>query len=551
VTVKAARRKLLSSHSARVGYCCSVAALLIFLGSHGLQNAVADGETRTISFHHIHTGEDLTVTYKVNGRYDEEALNKINQLLRDWRETEAVRMDPHLVDLLWEVHREVNAKEPIWVVCGYRSPQTNSMLRRRSSGVAEFSQHMLGKAVDFYIPGVALDDLRAAGLRAQRGGVGYYPTSGSPFVHLDTGNVRHWPAIPEAQLARVLAKGPLTSVAANDRGTRVAAKLPNPFAKLFGGKDEHEDTDSAAATSSSRSAATQSRPETPRAASVAAVESKSEKPVAVAAVPVPPSRPAAKPASKPATFEVASAISKPVPMRPAQASSLVAQASMSVRDIINERGFWQGIPEPIESAKANAAARSGTPARRPSGAAVAAVAAADPAVTGSVAPWPMSERNDPVAATAGALAYAPVTTPAIPSRPVPMGSAVARPAPPPVAAQPDTTVAVKRSGDRPSVVSQPGGAAASAGGVKPGERFNDPWLRAMILSPSAQGFMSTSLLGAPDYRSFAPYLQKPPASVMMTFSDDPYLGMGTDKFAGTAVVFVSTVTFNQHTASLR
>ena len=149
MTVKAAHRKLLSSHSARAGYCCSIAALLIFLGSHGLQNAVADGETRTISFHHMHTGEDLTVTYKVNGRYDEEALNKINQVLRDWRETEVVRMDPHLIDLLWEVHREVNAKEPIWVVCGYRSPQTNSMLRRRSNGVAEFSQHMLGKAVDF------------------------------------------------------------------------------------------------------------------------------------------------------------------------------------------------------------------------------------------------------------------------------------------------------------------------------------------------------------------------------------------------------------------
>ena len=74
-------------------------------------------------------------------------------------------MDPHLIDLLWEVHREVGAKEPIWIVCGYRSPGTNAMLRRRSSGVAKFSQHMTGKAIDFYIPGVALEDVRAAGLR--------------------------------------------------------------------------------------------------------------------------------------------------------------------------------------------------------------------------------------------------------------------------------------------------------------------------------------------------------------------------------------------------
>ena len=191
------------------GYSCGLAALLIAFGCNGLQNATAEGDTRTLSFHHIHTNEDLTITYKVNGRYDEEALKKINWVLRDWRKNEAIEMDPHTIDLLWDVHREVGAKAPIWIICGYRSPETNAMLRRRSSGVAKFSQHMLGKAIDFYIPGVPLDQLREAGLRAQRGGVGFYPTSGSPFVHLDTGSVRHWPRMPEAQMAKVMAKGPL------------------------------------------------------------------------------------------------------------------------------------------------------------------------------------------------------------------------------------------------------------------------------------------------------------------------------------------------------
>ena len=76
-------------------------------------------------------------------------------------------------------------------------------------------------------------------------------------------------------------------------------------------------------------------------------------------------------------------------------------------------------------------------------------------------------------------------------------------------------------------------------------------MRAMIVSPSAQNFMSTSLMGAPDYRNLGAYLQKPTASVMMTFTDDPYLGLTTERFSGSAVVFVSTVTFNQRTASLR
>ena len=89
----------------------------------------------------------------MNGNYDQAALQKVNHALRDWRTGKPTNMDPHLIDALWEVYRETGAKEPIHVIGGYRSPATNAMLRRRSSGVAKSSQHMLGKAIDFYIPG--------------------------------------------------------------------------------------------------------------------------------------------------------------------------------------------------------------------------------------------------------------------------------------------------------------------------------------------------------------------------------------------------------------
>src|SRR5438105_10441930 len=193
--------------SPKAGTCAGLTSLLLLAGAGSVQDATALNETRTLTFHHTHSDEDLTVTFKRDGRYDEEALKQLNHYLRDWRSQEQTEMDRRLFDILWEAYRDVDGKQPINIISSYRSPATNAMLRRRSSGVARFSQHMLGHAIDFYIPGVALADIRAAGLRLQRGGVGFYPTSGSPFVHLDTGSIRHWPRMTQDQLAKVFPNG--------------------------------------------------------------------------------------------------------------------------------------------------------------------------------------------------------------------------------------------------------------------------------------------------------------------------------------------------------
>ena len=180
---------------------------MLLCGAGSVHDATAENETRTLSFHHTHSDEDLTVTFKRDGRYDEAALKQLNHYLRDWRTQDETVMDRHLFDILWEVYRDVDGKQPIQIVSSYRSPDTNAMLRRRSSGVARYSQHMLGHAMDLYIPGVPLEQIRFAGLRLQRGGVGFYPTSGSPFVHLDTGSIRHWPRMTHDQLAKVFPDG--------------------------------------------------------------------------------------------------------------------------------------------------------------------------------------------------------------------------------------------------------------------------------------------------------------------------------------------------------
>ena len=167
----------------------------------------AFAETRKLNVYFVHTKERASITFKRNGRYVQGGLKQLNNILRDWRQKEATKMDPRLFDLLWEVYQASGSKSYIHVVSAYRSPKTNAMLRKRSRGVAKKSQHIAGKAVDFYIPDVPVSKLRQIGMKFQVGGVGYYPKSGSPFVHLDVGSVRSWPRMSRKELSRVFPNG--------------------------------------------------------------------------------------------------------------------------------------------------------------------------------------------------------------------------------------------------------------------------------------------------------------------------------------------------------
>lgn len=171
--------------------------------------SAAVAQTRALKLYNLHTHEKQTIVFKRGGRYDASGLKKINNILRDWRKNEPTKMDPRLLDLIWEVYQKSGSRDYIHVIGGYRSPSTNAMLKGRSrrSGVAEKSQHMLGKAMDFFIPDVRLSKLREIGMKFQVGGVGFYPKSGSPFVHMDVGGVRAWPRMPRNELARIFPDG--------------------------------------------------------------------------------------------------------------------------------------------------------------------------------------------------------------------------------------------------------------------------------------------------------------------------------------------------------
>jgi uncharacterized protein YcbK (DUF882 family) len=169
--------------------------------------ANALGETRTISMFEIHTKESVTVTYKRNGKYDQEALKKLDHFMRDWRRDEATTMDPALIDLIWTLHKQLGSQKPIHLISAYRSAATNASLRKKGGGQAKKSQHIQGRAADIHFPDVPVKTLRNSALVQEVGGVGYYPTSGIPFVHVDTGNVRMWPRIPRLELAALFPDG--------------------------------------------------------------------------------------------------------------------------------------------------------------------------------------------------------------------------------------------------------------------------------------------------------------------------------------------------------
>ncbi len=523
----------------KAGYHFGLTSLLLLMGAGSVHDATALNETRTLSFHHTHSEEDITVTFKRDGRYDEEALKQLNHFLRDWRSQEQTTMDRRLFDILWEVYRDVDGKKPIHIISSYRSPATNAMLRRRSSGVARFSQHMLGHAMDFFIPDVPLEQLRYAGLRLQRGGVGFYPTSGSPFVHLDTGSIRHWPRMTHDQLARVFPDGrtvhiptdgnPLkgyelarADIEKRGNGDEASTKSKSLFALLFRGRSNDEDDEGAAGPMAREKS-------TSAGLMAAALPAKSTEPV-----PMPRAKPAVASA-----LRLASADAQIVqPEKAKQAAAVDAQASSADKaeakpqtpaDIINARGFW---------GDAATAPKQATPAQVAALNARQALVSADPQSTASVS------------TAMEALAYAPAS-----SSPVDRGNIVAASAPIPrsvrLASAPRNPTAVTTIDQVVAKGPQGPGSVVATSTRMAASNSNDAWMRMMILAPSASMSMSVTVLGDTDMTLMRAHFVKPQSAIAMSFSDDPHMGLVCDRFTGSATTTLTTQSFVMRTALLR
>lgn len=160
----------------------------LLLPSVARANQLPDAE---LTFFNVHTNERLRVRYRDDtGNYDLMALDEVNQILRCHHTGEVASIDPQLLEHVNLVHKTVRGAGEIHVISGYRAPEYNALLVKRSRRVAQHSLHVQGQAVDFYIPGVKLREIRHAALKLRFGGVGFYPRG--KFIHLDSGPFRTW-----------------------------------------------------------------------------------------------------------------------------------------------------------------------------------------------------------------------------------------------------------------------------------------------------------------------------------------------------------------------
>ena len=177
-----ARRQFLCQAGALCGVVGSLASPTVF----GSESAA----TRCVRLIHTHTGEALMARYFADGAYDRTCLRDVDYLLRDFRTGETHAIDPALLDILHDLQLLAGHDGAFEVISGYRSPRTNTMLHRLSNGVAEHSQHVVGKAIDVRMSGYPTRLLGEHARSISRGGVGFY--SASDFIHVDTGPVRFW-----------------------------------------------------------------------------------------------------------------------------------------------------------------------------------------------------------------------------------------------------------------------------------------------------------------------------------------------------------------------
>lgn len=536
-----------------------------------LASAAAASDTRTLDLYNVHTKERLTITFKKNGRYIPSALSELNRFLRDWRRNESIKIDPRLFDTVWELYRKAGSHMPIHVVCGYRSLATNNMLRSRSSAVAKRSQHTLGRAMDLNMPDVSIDRLRTIAMKMQYGGVGWYPSANSPFVHIDVGSVRSWPRMPRTQLVQLFPDGKTAHIPSDGKplsgyrtalaeiqrrkgmpiamGTEVASADASArhgnggglIAMLFGGGEEDTGAELEAAADDGDVPAparptTPARPAAPvMVAKVAPVPAKTptaQPAVLTAAAPLPllASAPRPQPAPRPAAITSLAQATLPAEAVPPAAIKLAATDIAAPLPLARPRNL---VPEPVQLAALDVPAV--LPPTKPAAPSHAADALAAQSALAEVAG---AARREPELM---ALAYASARAEPTPPRPAALPAVTETASLPP--ARPTRPAVAGIAGEPSSLTRLADPKGDMLGGIEAALVASEDGPSLLDGSQSVYWGHFTALTH-PDQRHLAPLLRAPAMASSATFAPLPYPGMVSTRFTGpvnppdSVVVFV-------------
>jgi len=143
---------------------------------------------RRLRLVNCHTGETFDGAYRNDQGPIPRVVDELCVFLRDHHSGEKTHIDVGVLDFLADVLDSVGQTKAT-ILSAYRTAETNAMLARTMFGVAEHSQHIVGRALDIRVD-ANLSEAMTRARAMQRGGVGWYPHSG--FIHIDTGPVRNW-----------------------------------------------------------------------------------------------------------------------------------------------------------------------------------------------------------------------------------------------------------------------------------------------------------------------------------------------------------------------
>jgi uncharacterized protein YcbK (DUF882 family) len=154
-----------------------------FSGFDLAEAAASGAPNEPLRLTNVNTKESYDVDLFVDGQWNPQALQVCDWLMRDWRFSKVVQCDRRIYAGLYVMQRYFGQGRRVHIHSGFRTPETNVILKEAGYNPGVNSQHLKATAVDFAIEGANVKQIAQVASVPKTGGVGCYVRMG--FVHWD------------------------------------------------------------------------------------------------------------------------------------------------------------------------------------------------------------------------------------------------------------------------------------------------------------------------------------------------------------------------------